>query len=59
MSVFLTIFTHGMPCFWLCSHLYFRLDSGGIAVVLMLESYRIDVELPVVSLGDCCDVAVA
>ena len=37
----------------------FRLDSGGIAVVLMLESYRIDVEFPVVSLGDCCDVAVA
>ena len=35
LSVFLTIFTHGMPCFWLCSHLYFRLDSGGIAVVLM------------------------
>ncbi len=31
----------------------------GIDVVLMLESYRIDVEFPVVSLGDCCDVAVA
>ena len=53
------MFTHGMPCFWFCSHLHFRLDSGGIAVVLMLESYRIDVEFPVVSLGDCCDVAVA
>ena len=37
----------------------FEWNCCGIDVVLMLESYRIDVEFPVVSLGDCCDVAVA
>ena len=66
LSVLLMIFMYGMPCFLLCFHLHFRLDSGDIAVVVMLDSYNIDVEwsfndveFPVALLRDCCDIAVA
>ena len=59
------IFMHGMPCLLLCFHLHFRLDSGDIAVVVMLDSYKIDVEWCGISCGVsegllcyCCGVTV-
>ena len=42
-----------------CTEVRLLWDCHGVAVVLMFDSYRIDVEYPVVLPGDFSDLAVA